>query len=225
MATVLSQWIYSLGESTFPLPSDTRNSVNLITDKLSRFAQTQNGNTLSEIIDQLYAMLSTIGDLTISKPDNQGNIIATIGSDVRIALALGITNIHANNISLFGRKEWEKHFDANGNSNPNHDLIVAAKAILSKWSTIQKAGESYLEQSLWHINFTGEFAHEETDGQWDARHVIMPVFHAETVGDYTPPTDKPIQVVSTQEFTKMNPTSLTAKARAYQRYIQAIIGN
>jgi hypothetical protein len=57
------------------------------------------------MIDVLYRELSTINGLTLSKPDANGNITVTIGDEIRLALALGLTNTQTNKILLFGRQE------------------------------------------------------------------------------------------------------------------------
>lgn len=219
MAIVLSQSIRSLENNSIPVSSEQKNGINSVTSAIWRALQQQQWKPLSEIIDALYEELPKIQGLTLSDPDNNENITATIGDNIRLALALGITNTQAWNILLFGRKEREKEYDTSGNKNPNLDLIVAAKAILSKWSTIFKAGDGYLGQILQSISFTGNFAYEQTDSDGDAKHIIMPVFAGTTESGIQIPPDKKIQAIHVAEFARMNPGELTAKAEAYRQFV------
>jgi hypothetical protein len=183
----------------------------------------QQWKSLSEIINALYSEIPNMEWVTTSEPDQNGNVIVTIGDDIRLALALGITNSNTNNILLFGRKEGENDYDASGNKNPLLDLPVAAKAILSRWSTVFKAWEDYLNQKLQNITFTRQFAHERTDGQWDASHIIMPVFAGTTETSIQIPPDKKIQTISVQDFENMDPKQLTAKAEAYRQFVASTL--
>ena len=219
MATVVSQGVYSLGDNSLPITIEQKNWVNHITGAFSQIIWEKSWKSLSDIIDALYGELPKINGLSLSKPDDNGNITVNIGDDTRLALALGITNTRANKILLFGRKEWEKSFDASGNKNPNLDLVVAAKAFLSKGSTGFKAGNMYLNQVVDWIQFTWNFAYEQTDETDDKKHVIMPVFAGVTDTSIQIPADKKIQTVSAQEFANMTPEDLTAKAEAYRQYI------
>lgn len=219
MATVLSQWTYHLWENPLPITTEQWNFVNFITGNISRIISEQQWKSLSEIIDTLYSELPRMEWITASEADQNGNVTVTIDDDIRLALALGITNMNTNNILLFGRKEGEKEYDASGNKNPLLDLPVAAKAILSKWSAVFKAWEDYLNQILQSLEFTGRFAYEKTDGQWDASHIIMPVFTGTTETNIQIPSDKKIQTISVQDFANMDPKQLTAKAEAYRQFI------
>lgn len=220
MANVLHQWIYDLDKNNLPLSQKQKNSVQLVTWMVGMVLDGAKGKTLSEVIDTLYRELPVIEKqswLQSSSPDANGNITTTLGDDVRLALAIGIYNSATNNIVLFGRKEGEKLYDESGNKNPLLDLPVAAKAILSKGSTAFKVGDAYLAQVLDSLNFTGKFAYEQTNGDGDAQHIIMPVFAGTTATNIALPDDKKVQVYSLGDLKNLNPEELTAKARAYQQ--------
>ena len=219
MATVLSQWVYNFETNDLPLTDGRKNSVDFVTGAVWIVLHEQKWKPLWDIIEVLYQELPKISGLTLSVPDQNGNIIATLGDDIRLALALGITNTQANNIMLFGRKEGEKEYNADGNKNPNLDLVVAAKAILSKWSTAFKPGNDYLDEVVNQIAFTWKYAYEQTDGQGDSEYIIMPVFAWTTASQIQIPQDKKIKTVSVEKFVQMKPVELTAKAEAYRQYV------
>jgi hypothetical protein len=106
MATVLKQSAHGFEDNTLPIWEDRRNRVNFALWAIERILRKSRWARLSDMIDVLYRELSTINGLTLSKPDANGNITVTIGDEIRLALALGLTNTQTNKILLFGRQEW-----------------------------------------------------------------------------------------------------------------------